>query len=107
MRRAALHLLGDHGDRAAGALFGAQAAALAVVVLELVLAGLDLRDRIIRADAETVVAAETVAARHAAAGLEDRGLAAAENTRAIAGGNTAVICDKSVKGTGFIIDLSL
>ena len=32
---------------------------------------------------------------------------AAENARAIAEGNTAVICDKSVKGTGFIIDLSL
>ena len=32
---------------------------------------------------------------------------AAENARSIAEGNTAVICDKSVKGTGFIIDLSL
>ena len=32
---------------------------------------------------------------------------AAENARAIAGGNAAVICDKSVKSTGFIIDLSV
>ena len=32
---------------------------------------------------------------------------AAEKARAIAEGNTALICDKSVKGTGFIIDLSL
>ena len=63
--------LRHHLDRAARALRDAHAAALAVVVVELeALAGAELDDRVVRADAVAVVALEAVAARQAAARLE-------------------------------------
>src|SRR5699024_5925049 len=72
-RRVRSVLLRYDVDRDARALLRADTAALAVVVLELVLAGCQLGHRIVRADGEAVVAAEAVAARHAAAGLEEGG----------------------------------
>src|SRR6185437_1384195 len=60
-------LLGDHLDGAAGAFGGAQAAALAVVVVDLVLTVGELDDGVVGADAVAVVAAEAVATGHAAA----------------------------------------
>src|SRR3954447_2281505 len=65
--------LGCHLDGAAGAFGGAPAAAPAVVVVDLVLAVAELDDGVVRADAVAVVAAEAVAAGHAAARLEQRG----------------------------------
>src|SRR5439155_23801152 len=64
---------GFHLDGTAGAFDGAQAAALAVVVVDFVAAVAELDDRVVRADAVAVVAAEAVAAGHAAARLEQRG----------------------------------
>src|SRR5690348_6339728 len=64
--------LGAHLDGATGAFGGAQAAALAVVVVDLVLAVGELDDGVVGADAVAVVAAEAVAAGHAAARLVQR-----------------------------------
>src|SRR5215468_5410288 len=74
MRRAdGLDLLWHHLDRAARALGDAEAAALAVVVVELEpLAGSELDDRVVRADAVAVIALEAVAAGQAPARLEER-----------------------------------
>src|SRR6266540_4449816 len=62
-------LLGDHLDRSARAFLDAESAALAEVEIDLVeLAGLaELDHGVVGADAVAVVAAEAVAARHAAA----------------------------------------
>src|SRR5487761_2220807 len=68
-----LDVLGHHLDRAARALGHADAAALAVVVVELeAQAGAELDDRVVGAHAVAVVALEAVAATQAAAGLEQR-----------------------------------
>ena len=65
--------LGHHLDRAARALGHADAAALAVVVVELeALARPELDHRVVGADAVAVVALEAVAAGQAAARLEQR-----------------------------------
>src|SRR5438128_2610187 len=62
-----------HLDRAARALRDAQAAALAIVVVELEsLAGTELHDRVVGAHAVAVVALEAVAARQAAPCLVQR-----------------------------------
>src|SRR5215475_1153194 len=62
-----------HLDRAARALGDAEAAALAVVVVELEpLAGSELDDRVVGADAVAVVALEAVAAGQAPARFEER-----------------------------------
>src|SRR4029079_5502929 len=68
-------LLGLHLDRAAGALGGADAAALAEVVVDPVwLAGVsELDHRVVRADPVAVVAGEAVPAREAPARLVERG----------------------------------
>ena len=55
-------MLRDQVDCTTGALFDADAAALAVVILELVFTRLDFGDGVIGTDAEAVVAAEAVAA---------------------------------------------
>ena len=65
--------LGLHLDGSAGTFGRAEAAALAVVVVELVLPVAELDDRVVRADTEAVAASEAVAAGHAAARLEQRG----------------------------------
>src|SRR5581483_12502430 len=65
--------LRHHLDRAAGAFGSAQAAALAIVVVELeALARPELDHRVVGAHAVAVVALEAVAARQAAARLEER-----------------------------------
>ena len=53
-------LFRDHIDRATGTFFSTDTATLAVVILELILARLDLGDRIVRAHAEAVVTSEAV-----------------------------------------------
>src|SRR4051794_6716543 len=65
---------GFHRDRAAWALRGAQAAALAVVEVDRVVVGpgTDLDDRVVGADAVAVVAGQAVAAGQTATGLEER-----------------------------------
>src|SRR5512143_1102010 len=71
--RTASDRLRRHRDRAAGALGHADAAALAVVVVELeALARSELDHGVVRADAVAVVALEAVAAGKAAAGFEQR-----------------------------------
>ena len=66
-------LLGLHLDGATGAFVHAQAAALAVVQVDLVRGILsDLDHRVVRADPIAVVTAEAVAARQAPARLEER-----------------------------------
>src|SRR4051812_19876493 len=68
-----LDIFRDHLDRAAGAFGNADAAALAVVVIEFEsLARTELDHRIVGTDAVAVVAFEAVAAREAAARLEKR-----------------------------------
>src|SRR6266545_5037178 len=67
-------LLGDHLDRSARAFLDAESAALAEVEIDLVeLAGLaELDHGVVGTDAVAVVAAEAVAAGHAAACLVER-----------------------------------
>src|SRR4029079_9960972 len=72
--------LGHHLDRAARALLGADPAPLAEGVVErgaapgrLAIPRLQLADRVVRADAEAVVAVEAVAAGKATARLVERG----------------------------------
>src|SRR5207344_1466136 len=66
-------LLRHHGDRAARALLGAHAAALAVVVVEAeAVARPELDHGVVGADAVAVVALEAVAAGQAAARLVER-----------------------------------
>src|SRR5262249_20339048 len=66
-------LLRHHGDGAAGALLGAHAAPLAVVVVEAeAVAGPELDHRVVGAHPVAVVALEAVAAGEAAARLVQR-----------------------------------
>lgn len=65
-----LAFLRNHHDRATGTLFGANPATLAVVILEFVLARLNLLNSVIGANAETVITTETVATRHTAPRLK-------------------------------------
>ena len=69
-----LNLLLDHINGAAGAFGGAQAAALAEVVVELeAVAGAELDHGVVGAHTEAVVALEAVTAAEASARLEQRG----------------------------------
>src|SRR5450830_322285 len=70
-----LNIFRHHLDGTAGTLGGADAATLAVVVVEREApAGAELDHGIVRTDAIAVVALEAVTAAHAAARLEHRGL---------------------------------
>ena len=73
--RAASALLGHHFDGAAGAFGGANAAALAVIEVDLEpLARTELDHRVVGADAVAIVAFKAIAAAEAAARLEKRGV---------------------------------
>src|SRR5579863_9004332 len=72
-RRGPLNRLRHHVDRAAWALGGAQAAAFAIVVIELeALARTELDDGVVGADAVAIVAFEAIAATQAAARFVER-----------------------------------